>query len=56
MYNKIRIPFLAILIILAILDLTGVIHVPGFFILAAVLFLVWYNVKIRKDAANNRKR
>ena len=56
MYNRIRIPFLALLIILALLDITGVINVPSFVILAVVLFLLWYNIKVRRDAANNRKR
>ncbi len=51
-YNKIRIPLLTVLVIMMILDLTGVIHVPAIVILIIVLGLLWYNIYIRRNVSN----
>lgn len=56
MPNKIRIPLLAVIILIAVLDLTGVIRVPGIIIFAVALLLIWYNVKIRRDPSNHKRR
>ncbi|SFL34469.1 hypothetical protein SAMN04487943_10181 [Gracilibacillus orientalis] len=51
-YNKIRIPLLTVLVIMMILDLTGVIQVPAIVILIIVLGLLWYNIYIRRNVSN----
>ncbi len=53
-YNKIRIPLLTALVILMILDLSGIIHVPFFVILIIALALIWYNIHIRRNAYNKK--
>ncbi|UOQ86415.1 hypothetical protein [Gracilibacillus salinarum] len=51
--NKIRIPLLVALVILMILDLTGIIYVPGIVIFIIAIALIWYNINIRKNHKRN---
>ncbi|GAE95018.1 hypothetical protein JCM21714_4221 [Gracilibacillus boraciitolerans JCM 21714] len=51
-YNKIRIPLLTALVIMMVLDLTGVIHVPAIIIFIIAFALIWYNIRIRRNASN----
>ncbi|QGH35464.1 hypothetical protein GI584_16025 [Gracilibacillus salitolerans] len=51
-YNKIRIPLLTALVVMMILDLTGVIYVPGIIIFIIAVALIWYNIHIRRNASN----
>lgn len=50
-YNKIRIPLLTALVIMMILDLTGVIHVPAIVIFIIAIALLWYNIHIRRNVS-----
>ncbi|MFC4403445.1 hypothetical protein [Gracilibacillus xinjiangensis] len=56
MYNKIRIPLLVIIILVAMLDLTGIIYVPPFVIFILLIALLAYNIYIRNKAANYHKK
>lgn len=51
-YNKIRIPLLTVLVVMMILDLTGIIHVPGIIIFIIAFGLLWYNIHIRRNVGN----
>ncbi|SHM37928.1 hypothetical protein [Gracilibacillus kekensis] len=55
-YNKIRIPLLTILVLLLILDLTGIIHVPLAVILIIAVALIWWNIYIRRNISNQNKK
>ncbi|WP_268748380.1 hypothetical protein [Gracilibacillus boraciitolerans] len=35
-----------------VLDLTGVIHVPAIIIFIIAFALIWYNIRIRRNASN----
>ncbi|MGP4042042.1 hypothetical protein ACTWP4_19370 [Gracilibacillus sp. D59] len=55
-YNLIRIPLLTALVIMMILDLTGVIYVPGIVIFIIAAALIWYNIYIRRNVSNQNKK
>ncbi|MFC4386947.1 hypothetical protein ACFOZ1_03890 [Gracilibacillus marinus] len=54
-YNKIRIPLLTIIIIIMVLDLSGIIYVPGIVIFLIAFALIAYNIYIRNNAKNYHK-
>ncbi|PWU67566.1 hypothetical protein DLJ74_13965 [Gracilibacillus dipsosauri] len=55
-YNKIRIPLLTILVILMILDLTGVIYIPGIVIFIIAFALIAYNIYIRRNISRQHQK
>jgi L-lactate permease len=55
-YNKIRIPLLTVLVVMMILDLTGVIHVPAIVIFIIAIALLWYNIHIRRNVSNQHNK
>lgn len=54
--NKIRIPLLIGILILATLDLSGVIQVPGIVIFLIIIALLWYNIRVRTNRHHSPNR
>ncbi|GAB2532108.1 hypothetical protein [Gracilibacillus alcaliphilus] len=50
-YSRFRTPLLIGLIILMVLDFSGIIRVPAIVIILLIIGLLWYNIHIRNKAA-----